>query len=261
MEEEIVIPAVILGLPLMLSENPYLAVPVAKAAIEVNIEESHAGKVSVKGVEAPIRDLIEGFTRRMVNSLQLDIGIHVNVGSHSTGIPYGGLYAALTLAILLETARFYGEEMREYEALEYSRLLDNIDDPSWQSVIDALRYSSLKASAVVYRNDEEYAEIEEVREIPLEVAWRTHAEQKVGKNDLGPDLYGALIHTVGVMVLEGVVRVREGGGSLVSLTPLFNLQAGLVRYFWDIAIPQKHGETLIVSPGLPNRFEVLSPRG
>ena len=244
------VPAVILGLPLKESENPYLVAEVGSTRIEVEVEECREPSV-VAGATDDLGGRVVSFAKRLLKELGLDACINLK-WTTPEGTPRAGLYAALTAHILRSVARAYGESLEVYEILEYARLLDGLETgwEAWYSVVDALRYASLMGGTVVYRNDEEYAKLSNTIVKGFMESFSTAREQLFDKEALGPDLYGALIHTVGVLVLEGAVRVRDSNGN-PALEPLIRLHNHLVHFFWGLSAP----EGSILSPGIWPEFE------
>ncbi|MCE4624503.1 MAG: hypothetical protein F7C35_01380 [Desulfurococcales archaeon] len=244
------IPAVILGLPLRESENPYLVAEVGSTRIEVEVEECKEPSVAA-GATDDLAGQVVSFAKRLLKELGLDACINLK-WSAPEGTPRAGLYASLTAHILKSVARAYGESLEVYEILEYARLLDDLETGwgAWHSVVDALRYASLMGGTVVYRNDEEYAKLSNTTVRGFKESSLIVKEQLFDKETLGPDLYGALIHTVGVLVLEGAVRVRDSNRK-PSLKPLIQLHNHLAHFFWGLSTP----EGSILSPGLWPEFE------
>jgi len=248
------IPAIILGLPLDKSENPFLAAPLGTLEAEIHVEECDESQVIIAGPEGRVHSLVNSFYDSLTQVLK---GVCTRIsykieGSHTLA----GLYAALTTLILHAIARHHGDTLDEWELVELARNADPLDKPSgWGYVLDALRYSVATGKIVVFRNDEEFAGLRETEPLQVDV----HGEygpltQKLTREDVGPDPYNATIHLVGVTVLEGAVRVQEGDPLPEALQPLARILAGIASAYWDLPLPE---EPCIYSPGLPNRFEKI----
>ena len=243
----------ILGLPLEKSENPFLAVPV-HGPIEVVVEASEGCEEPRLEAQPKIREVVGGWGERLLRELDLNACVKISAEA-PPWLPPSSLYTALTAALLKGVASEYGEELEDYEIIENARLLDPWEEPHWQGAVDAMRLSSLRGAAVVYRNDEEYADITMIMlEARLENEIKVGAQKK-GVSDLGTDLYGAIIHTVGVMVLEATMRLREDRPE--SLAPLLGLQSSLAGYFWSIPGPTPP----YFAPGVPGVFHAFTVKG
>jgi len=248
------IPAIILGLPLDKSENPFLAAPIGTLEAEIRVEECDDTKITVEGPESSVQPLLNSFYDSLTRVLK---GVCTRVDYKIEGsYTLSGLYAALTTLILHAIARYHGETLDEWELVELARNADPLDKPSgWDYVLDALRYSVTTGKIVVFRNDEEFAGLREAEPLMVEVHGETGpVSQKLSREDVGPDPYNATIHLVGVTVLEGAVRVQEGEPIPEALYPLVRLLAGIASTYWSLPMPEEH---CIYSPGLPGRFEKL----
>ncbi len=247
------VPFVLLGLPLEYSENPFLAVP-SECRVRVSVSVSEEGN----GIEAnifkkDINELVEEFIKNLISEFQLNIGIKLKIESdHEDRCTSSGIYSIATSTALYYTAKYFGEPMSVPEIIEYARMLDPFNQISgWTGVIDSLRYSALTGKAVVYRNDEEFGEIGELH-FELRSFGGESVRQKWSRDDMGSDVYGAFIHTIGTLVLEGAVRIRENAGGSPNLEPLLYAHNSLARLFWDITPGTTH-----ISPGLPGVFEIV----
>jgi len=237
---------VILGLPLANSENGFIAVQTGALKATLDVKDCPSPRARITGHQAA--GLVERFALRLLRELGLGSCIMGELSAESLAID-ASVYAAGTAAVFLSIARSHGEEPRIYELLEYASMLDEQAEGSWQGVVSTLRLLALQGGAVVYRNLDEYAQLSE-RPPGLEIVVRASHKvggQKHSEHDLGPDLYGAIIRTIGVLVLEGAVRLREGE----SIAPLLGLQKAIASYIWAY-----NGEGP-PSPGLPGTFYEL----
>ena len=245
-------PAVILGLPLKESENPYLVAEIGKINAEFKVEDCREPRVIIEATPTgSIDEQVKRFAVRLVDELGLKICLKLRVNAPRE-IPIAGIYSALTAYLLRSVAKAHGEKLEIYEVIEYARLLDEVEVgwESWHRVLDALRYASLVGGIAVYRNDEEYAKLSNRGLRGVREAILIGREQLSDKETLGTDLYGALIHTMGVLVLEGAVRVRDYGEK-ANLNPLIRLHNQIAQFFWGLHAV----ENTLISPGLWPQFE------
>lgn len=218
-------------------------------------------EVEVRGCSNPevsivtkdnVTSLLNTYTSNLLEGLGGSLCIRVNY--HVTGkAPPSGVYAAVSTLIVYALARYHGDSLAPWEILEVARLADPMEKPSgWQYVLDALRYATVTGKTIVYRNEEEYGEIAAPLEgITYEATLRA-GEQRLTREVIGPDPYNALVHLVGVSVLEAAVRVREGQG-VRSLKGIAGLLTAISSTLWSLTPP---GDCSL-SPGLPGQFEVV----
>jgi len=248
------IPAIILGLPLEKSENPFLASPIGTLEADIHVDECSESKILVVGPESRVQPLLISFYDSLSQVLR---GVCTRAEYKVEG-PYtlAGLYSALTTLILHAIARHHGDTLDEWELVELARNADPIDKPSgWYYVLDALRYSVATGKIVVFRNDEEFAGLREAEPLQVDVYSDVGPLfQKLTREDVGPDPYNATVHLVGVTVLEGAVRVQEGSPIPEALQPLARILAGIANSYWGLPALE---DNCIYSPGLPGRFDKL----
>ena len=242
---------IVLGAPLAESENPFLATPLTPIEAEIGIRECTTPLTSISPA-GTVTGLLESYTKSLVEGLGggLCVDVEYRVAARA---PPSGVYAAVSTLIVHALARYHGDTLAPWEILEVARLADPMEKPSgWHYVLDALRYSVITGKTIVYRNEEEYGEIA----APLEgIEYKETlgpARQRLTRQDLGPDPYNALVHLVGVSVLEGAVRVREGQGP-GSLRGIAKLLTAISSTLWGLTVP---GDCSL-SPGLPGQFEVV----
>ncbi|HID42024.1 MAG TPA: hypothetical protein EYP33_07745 [Pyrodictium sp.] len=245
LKAEIGVPATLLGVPIPDSENPIIAAPVAKANVVVEI---------IEGVRcSDTKDAVEEFTYNLARGLEMDACPRARVKA-DPGTPIGGLYAAVTAAIAYQVARWFGEAPDVLELVELARLAEPLAvDKQWAPVIDALRLSALQGAPVVYRNEEEYSTLPSREQLSLKSVELVKPKARVSRDSLGPDPYNALIHLMGVTVLEAALQSRESeslGPTLIRLKPIHDAVALAV---WGLT-PRSD---CIWSPGVPGEFELL----
>lgn len=247
------IPVTLLGIPLSSSENPYLSVPTRRATATYIIEECGDTRVMLQGVPEGLEGFIKAFAENLEEIVEGKC-VRIEAGSLSGGGP-SGYYALLTTLLVYALARHHGVTLDAYEIIEMARYSDPFETPSgWTHVLDALRYTVASGSPTVYRNDEEYARIEaEWRGEPVYKESLTAKPQVLSRENLGGDVYNALVHLVGALVLEGAVRVREGESPRLIVETLGGLQNGVIGSVWGVARPESN---CILEPGLPGEFEV-----
>ncbi len=244
------VPAVVLGVPLPGSENPYLVSPVGSVRISVDVWECNSPEI--KADPASIRGLLEGFWGRLTRGMELGVCSRVKL-EEAERTPQSGLYASITVGLVHALARSYGEILEDHEIIEMTRYADG-DRGDWGYVLDALRYSTLKGKTVVYRNDEEYTSLSD-EELPLTP--RGHVilgKPRVTIESVGSDVYGALIHAMGVTVLEASLRIRDGEGLGRVMESLYPIHEGMLYTIWGVRAGE---DSCIYSPGLPRRLEVI----
>ncbi len=244
-------PQIILGVPLEQSENPFLVVPVCQGIIAAKLESCNQKHVKISNNDDIVYPLINSFydaLEDLTENICLDLTLE-----RSCTLGPSSLYASISTIILYLIGKFHGETLEPLEIIELGRYADSFEKPSgWQYSIDAIRYSVLKGKPVVFRNDEEFAIIDKVKITEtgkfLEVY---RANQLLKRRDIGGEIYNAIVKLVGVLVLEGVVKLREEG-LIPLISSLGRIQNGIVSMVWGLSLP---GEGCIISPGLPGSFE------
>ncbi|MCE4627752.1 MAG: hypothetical protein F7C34_01190 [Desulfurococcales archaeon] len=244
---------ILFGLPLEKSENGFIAIETGRFIARVEVEDCPSPRVIVEdalGTEKIVRE----FVGRLLKELGLNLCVQASGRAWEGVLTRASVYAGLTSAIFEAVAAHHGEAASTCEIIEYSSMLDDIGEPSWQGVVSALRFNSLKGGATVFRNIDECFQL--VPKVRARVSMGKTLDldpQMHNEKDLGPDLYGSLIHTVGILVLEASVRIRDADGMLhrAGLFPLLELQKSLAEYFWA------YRSALFPSPGLPRQFHEL----
>jgi hypothetical protein len=252
------VPAVLLGVPVPESENPYLAVPIARTVLEVRLEPSKEVSFELVG-EPPRAPLIKGllseFWERLCKGMDLRYSAKIAVEEVIGEPGPSGMYAALTVALLHALAREHGETLDEYEIAEMGRLSDPFNEgPPWSGVVDALRFSVSYGSVVAYRNEEEVAKLGKEG---VEVKYETIAPSfrpRVSRKALGGELYNALVKLSGLEVLEAAIRLREGEDIKEVIKKLLPLQEAVALGVWGVQ-PRRNS---IPVAGLPRNFEYYS---
>ena len=244
---------ILFGLPLEKSENGYIAIETGRFIARVEVEDCPSPRVTVESAFGA-EEIVKEFVDRLLRELDLSLCVRASGGAWEGTLTRASVYAGLTSAVFEAVAAHHSETANTCEIIEYSSMLDNIGDPSWQGVVSALRFNSLKGGATVFRNIEECFQLLPKISARVSVGKTLALDQQVhNEKDLGPDLYGSLIHTVGVLVLEASVRIRDADGVLyrAGLSPLLELQKSLAEYFW------RYKSSLFPSPGLPKQFHEL----
>ncbi len=244
------IPAVVLGVPIPGSENPYLASPIGSLVASITVEECGERRIEVS--DRRLKGVLEGFWDRLIRGMELNACSSVKL-EEADRAPISGMYASLTVGLLHALARSYGEVLEDYEIIEMARYADG-SGAEWGHVLDALRYSTLKGRTVVYRNDEEYTPLSSEELVLKPRGQISLGDPRVTLDRVGSDVYGALIHAMGVAVLEASLRVRDGLGLERVLRDLYPVHEGMLNAVWGV---RRGDERCIYSPGLPRRLEVL----
>lgn len=236
------------------SENPFLAIPYGfEATIEVSVEACGEPRGSVEAPWPGVAELGGRAASRLAGGLGLCVDARVS------GVPgwasRAGVYAAATAAAAYAVARWYGERPSTEEVMEAARLADpEWGDASWASVVDALRYASLEGSVAVYRNEEEKAVLPG-RPADAAVEAVEPAGPAPSREQLGLDVYNALVHLAGSAALAAAVASRDEGDPLRAALRLARVSWALAYAVWGV----KPREGCIPSPGLES-IEVACPR-
>jgi hypothetical protein len=258
MKLSVSVPAVVLGVPVPESENPFIAVPISKAVVEVEIARSEKTALELIG-EPPRAPLVRGtlseFWDRLCRGMDLSYSARIKVLEVLGNPGPSGVYASLSVALLHVLAREHGEVLDEYEIVEMGRLSDPFNEgPPWSGVIDALRFSASSGEVVAYRNEEEVAKLGRKS---LKLNYETLVpcfRPRVSRESLGGELYNALVKLSGLETLEAAIMIREGTNVDVVVKRLLPLQEALALGVWGVS-PRKG---LLPAPGLPVNFEQYS---
>ncbi len=251
------LPMILLGVPLAESENPFLAIPMGSIRMEVLVEDG-GGPPSVNTGMPGLEALVHGF---LDNILQVVGNVRVTANIEAGGgYSPASLYAAITAVIAHSIAKHFGDSLEPWEIVELARYADPIEKPSgWQYVLDALRYAVASGKPVVYRNDEEFATIEAAARPGIRYVRSIEpVVQRLGRDKVGPDPYNALVHLVGVTVLESVVRLQEGTSPIELIHTTGTLLQGVIEKTWNLP---PAGEGCFYSPGLPGVMDVYCTEG
>ncbi len=248
-------PILLLGVPLEESENPLLSIPGYRASLKVDVWECDNPSVEIRGPQAEkIRSLVSGFNERFSEASGTPLCSRVEYGVEGAVSP-ASLYALVTAILAYRVARMHGETLDSWEIVEAARYADPFEPPSgWGYVMDSLRYTVATGKVAVYRNDEEFAAMADPVRHKLRYATSVSApRQWATRSLLGADPYNALVHLVGVSVLEAAVRTREESsveGVLAGIAPLLS---NIISYAWRLPAPEPG---CLYSPGLPGVFDV-----
>ncbi len=242
------IPSLLLGTPIPGSENPYLAAPAWELEALIDL----SSECLVDGIsDTFLSDAVREFSYRLFRGLELDDEC-IRLRLHSKLPPYRlGVYASLTSVIVYGAARLYGEKLSTLEVLELARLAEVLEgDSSFHAALEALRYATLEGSVAVYRNEEEHSKLPS-KAVRVNVLRIKDAQARVSKDSVGSDVYGAIIHLMGVTVLEAAIRLREGmelKDTILSLKPVHD---AVTLAVWGLA-PSK--ENCLWTLDLPGSF-------
>ncbi|MEB3861441.1 MAG: hypothetical protein GSR84_04385 [Desulfurococcales archaeon] len=245
-------PAILLGVPIPGSENPYLAAPTGSATYHISIEDCEGQEISVEGI--PLHESLRELWRTTLQGMGLGACASIKLEGTRGVATRAGIYASASIALLHSLSKHYGESLSSMELVELARYGDPHYIGEWGYVLDALRYSAAEGGLVVYRNDEEHYTISRGLEVGIKVQRATSlGEPRVAKESLGPDVYSAIIHTMGVTVLEASLRLNEGASLVKVLEDLAPVHEGIMLAVWGTG--QSSG--CISSPSMPRSVEVI----
>ncbi|AFZ70588.1 hypothetical protein Calag_0847 [Caldisphaera lagunensis DSM 15908] len=244
--------AILLGFPIPESSNPYIAVPIKEVTLNININKCNSPLVYLENFPNELNEYIKNFWIKLNNGLDERLCANIKLENDFKDSTYSGLYSVTTSLLLYALGKYNNETLSEEEIIELSRITDNIQDPSWAAVLDSLRYSSITGNTVVYRNDEENSTL--IKTIfPIKFDKVITLRQRLTKEMLGNDVYGAIIHLMGISVLEASINIRE----LNNFNKVFNkfriITDSLSQIVWDL----KTSDNCFYVPGLPNTAEKI----
>ncbi len=246
MKAEVKAAGISLGVPLPDSENPFIAVPAVKMLVRVEMERGPCHQ--------PRGDPLAEFSYNLARGLEIEECPAAEVKAPE-GAPRGGVYAAATAVIVYTTAKWYGEKLDTLEIVELARLAEPFTvERSWTPVLDSLRYSALEGAPAVYRNEEEHSTLpgSEWRAVFSEA---TRPSARVSRDSVGSDPYNALVHLMGVAVLEAALRAKETGDAVKASQTMIAIHEGVALAAWGL--PPRSPCTW--SPGFPGEFELACP--
>ena len=251
----IALPSLLLGLPIEGVENPYLAAPIGRVRISAEISECDSPSIVVSGADAVLGDLVSRFWAKLVDGLNMRLCAKASLEPSAESPPPHSLYAATTAALVYSVGRHHGEVLDEFEIVELSRLSDPWELPWWQHALDAARMSAATGSVVVYRNDEESAEL---RKEELEVKFLRRSEVAPSKDFLSQSSMDALVHMVGQTVVDASEAIRERGGAAEEVLRRARVQNAASHIIYGVPTPE---EGCVWVPGTPLSLELVCLRG
>jgi len=249
------VPAVLLGVPVPQSENPYIGMPISSMIVGIELRSSKDPSLELLGEppRAPlIRGVLDDFWRRLCKGMEMSYIARISIENVIGSPGPSGVYAALTVALLHSLAKEHGEVLDEYEIAEMGRLSDPFNEgPPWSGIIDALRFSVSYGTTVAYRNEEEVAKFDtEGLKLRYE-GFLPVRGPRITREGVGGEIYNALVKLSGLMTLEGAIMIREGKGLEEVLNRLTPLQEAITLGVWGLS--PRRGRFL--APGLPRNFE------
>ena len=244
--------AVILGFPIPDTSNPFIAVPTKELVFNINIEKCNKPIVLFDNFPNEVKEYILNYWKKLNEGLNENLCAKVNLEENLKGSTYSGLYAVTTSLLLYSLGKYNNEILEEDEIIELTRITDNVKDPSWSSVLDSLRFSSLTGKSVVYRNDEENSSLTKII-FPIEFRSMITLNQKLTRDLLGNDVYGSLTHLMGISVLEASIRLRESN----NFREVFNIFRPITDAISKIMWGLDSNENCFYVPGLPNTAEKI----
>ncbi len=252
---KIPIPVIILGSPIPGSENPFLVSPIAYVIVNLDFRECVNPSLEVSGFK-DLEGMLEAFWSKLNKGLSLNLCSKLNLHSLD-GVgraPLGGLYASLTSLMLYALHKLHGDIAQVLDVIETTSLIDLVNvDVSWKVVLEALRYSALTGKPVAYRGPLEAYVFEEVEWVKATIGSRVEGvKSMVSRENLGFNVYGALVHLMGEAVLEASLRIKEGS-SLRDILNVFKLiHDGVTLAVYNL---KPTGEKCLWSPSIPWSFD------
>ncbi|MDP8003064.1 MAG: hypothetical protein ACP5I6_00555 [Caldisphaera sp.] len=244
--------AIFLGFPIPNTENPYIAVPTSEVEFEININECKNTNIKIENLPLELNSYIKDFWMKLNEGMNFKNCAEIKLINKAQGYTFSGLYAVSTSLLLYSLGKYNNETLNENEIIELTRIVDNIDDPSWASVMDSLRYSSITGKAVVYRNEEESSELNK-KTIKIKLSKIVSIKPQIIRDIVGNDVYGAITHLMGVSVLEASLRIKESNDFDDTLNK-FRKITDSVSYLIYGLIPNNN---CFYVPGLPNIAELI----
>jgi hypothetical protein len=244
--------AVVLGFPIPETSNPFIAIPTKELIFNINVEKCSNSDVIFNNFPNEVKSYILNYWKKLNEGLNENLCAKINLESNLEGFTYSGLYAVTTSLLLYSLGKYNNEVLNEDEITELSRITDNVKDPSWSSVLDSLRYSSLTGKAVVYRNDEENSVLNKTT-LPIEFKNMITLRQKLTRDLLGNDVYGSLTHLMGISVLEASIRLRESNNFKEIFNIFRPITDAISQIIWDLRVD----DNCFYVPGLPNTAEKI----
>ena len=205
----------------------------------------------MEGLQRAIAGMVRDYWIRMLEDSGIGACTSIRVDPVG-GLPPSGLYSALTAYLVLSVI---GSEEGGglVEVLEVARHADDSTE-EWPGVVDALRMASLSKGPVVYRNDEEYMKLPAQVPGGLSYARTMKAGRPlITRESVGSEVYSALIHLMGVSVVEAARSMMDTGDFWSPVSRFLPIHAGVAEAVWGI----KYKRGCLPSPGIPGRFEVL----
>ncbi len=244
--------AILLGFPIPESSNPYIAVPIREITLNININKCDSPLVYFINFPSELNEFVKHFWIKLNNGLEERLCANLKLENDFKDSTYSGLYAVSTSLLLYALGKYNNETLSEDEIIELSRITDNIQDPAWAAVLDALRYSSITGSSVVYRNDEENSTL--IKTIfPIKFDKLITLRQRLTKESLGNDVYGAIIHLMGISVLEASMKIRESNNFNEVFNKFRVITDSVSQIIWDLHTTNN----CFYVPGLPNTAEKI----
>ncbi len=251
-------PVVFSGVPVPDAENPLLAAPQARLVVEVSLERAGPlGGLEVEGLPVEVVEPLKAFWSNLQEGLGEAFGARLRVNVVLGRPGPSGLYAAVTVALLHVLARMHSDVLESDEIVELSRLADPFDysdKPGWAGVMDALRYATARGRVVAWRNDEEHGEIAEGGVGSLSYTGRSvRVSRRVSRDELGGDVYSAVVHLAGIATLAAAVKIRDGEDPIKAAWTYKPVDEAMALLLWGAPPP---GGDCIYSPGFPGVLEI-----
>ncbi|MEM4678313.1 MAG: hypothetical protein QXP76_03715, partial [Acidilobaceae archaeon] len=236
------VPAILAGIPVPESKNPYIAAPVSDAIVNIEINECREPLVKVKGVPA-LEEHIGSLWTNLLENLGFNLCSQAEVLSSTDRVPLGGLYASLSSVLYYALAEAHGETPSSREIVEILSLADPLDvDESLRTAISALRYSATSGNVIAYRDLDEVYEFKATRlTSKVEINERAYRQSaRISKESLSLDIYSSLVHLAGIVVLQIATDIKDGLELFETLFKHKPILDAIAIAVWDLDKPQKN---------------------
>ncbi|MEM1873373.1 MAG: hypothetical protein QXS85_01395 [Acidilobaceae archaeon] len=252
------VPAILAGVPIPGSRNPFIAAPLTSLRLDVELRECDAPRVEARGVSS-LEDRINSLWSNLLENMGLRFCSRVELAEEGRveETPLGGLYASVSSALYYALGEAHGEKLSPRDIVESLSLAEPMSlDESERTLVDSLRYSASSGSVVAYRDVDEVYEFKTVKlRSSISVKGRVYRQASALSRDaLSIDLYSSLVHLAGLAVLEIAEEVRDGVELLDAIARRKQLLDAIAIAVWDLEKPPRD---CLWSPSLPGLFELL----
>jgi len=243
--------AVVLGFPIKDRENPYIALPIERVRLDVDLEVCKKPFISAPSLQSPVYERLSHYWEELSRGLKEEYCASLDLLDSYRGPP-SGLYAISSSILLYALGKESGETLEVDDIIELSELADGIRDPSWRGVMSAMRCSSLNGRPCVYRRRDEKTVFSDFS-LPLTYKGSVSLREVLDKDYVGENVYGAITRLIGLSVLEASIRLAEGNDFLGVFSQYRRITDSVSYALYNI-FPK--GKCFYV-PGFPYEAEAL----